>query len=591
MSPRPYVRTSALFAAVAVLAFLPAPLVAGVAGQSGAEVIEASFAPSIDQSGWWWAAQPGVLGGPVPSPQADSTLPVSMVGGDRQRMTSLEFGLAARGLGPYSAVIGAELRITEGSEELDQPPIRPEIAEVSACRVLTAWGPGSAQPMEQAPSFDETTCVSGSRDASGAWLFDLTDIAGPWADEPLNNHGVVLIGSGSGSWQVNLARDSASLTLEYEPPPPPGDGYPAPGDKTGVTAEKIRIGLHAPLSGSVPFNAGSFMDGVSAYWSKGRQGAPIRIHGRTVQVEFRDDQGSGARARTVCRDLVEDGVFLIVGFSGAEQVAACADATAREGVPYLALGTTEEPLLPYRNHFALTPTFRQQAAALAEVIRARFTEDASRVAIVATDLGVFDDAVAGFVDAFPGVTVIRPGRATRGSSVAADLCTGPSPRFDVVNVLSSPVFFLELESAAACGPQYVGVGMAHAFDAVADAACSSAAGSIQGARFFHPTPARADASQFDGNFEDVAGSQADDVEWMLWGLARAVRPLLAAPGETLNRRRFVNAAEAFSGRTRIFPEVAFSRSDHFGGRQVHLLRAACGGSGGRFLTDTAFLDV
>ena len=74
--------------------------------------------------------------------------------------------------------------------------------------------------------------------------------------------------------------------------PAPGPGRPAPAaaDRTGVTDTKIRVGIHAPITGAAPFPQNAFDKGKDVYWKflaeKGGHLRPQRrdrLPGRPVQ--------------------------------------------------------------------------------------------------------------------------------------------------------------------------------------------------------------------------------------------------------------------------------------------------------------------
>jgi hypothetical protein len=597
MKERPYHRSFRALALAVSLCAASGPI---ATGQVPAEPLglQASFTPGIDASAWYWTAgDVPVLGELLPSPSGPDTLPVGVTAGEPDRMSALRFALDVRGLASYSTVLSGSLRIEEGSGSGDQPPFQPELARLKACPIDASWSEGVARPAGHAPPYSAAGCVGGVRQAGGprpAWVFDVSSMAGPWGELAIDNHGVMLIGDPAAegvadTWQVNLDRRAASLSLTYLLPPPPSDGYPAAGDTTGISPETIRIGLHASVTGSAPVRADSFNTGKDLYWLNGQDGGPVAIFGRAVQVSFRDDQSSPSTALARCRDLIEEGVFLIVGAGGAETTAACAAHSAQEGVPYVSLGNTEKDLRAFRNYFALSASYAQQGPALAAHVKQAITTDPTRVAVIAFDVPTLDDAVAGFTDGLPGAEVIRPPRTSRGSEYADELCAGVLGTFDAVYVLASPTFFLELEGSASCSPRFVGVGMTMGLDVLAGVGCDSPTGSMEGSLFFSPAPAFADAALFDQAFLDAGGK--DDIELILWGAFRSLRAMLEGAGPDPDRRGFVDAAEELNVETGLFPALAFSRQEHLGARQAHLLRAVCEGGEGHYITERPFVGL
>ena len=369
-----------------------------------------------------------------------------------------------------------------------------------------------------------------------------------------------------------------------------GGGATGGGTTTGVTPTTIKLGLHAPLTGAAPLKAESFNRGKDAYWLKGNDGKPVEIHGRRVEVVFQDDQYNPSHARAVCQQMAEQQqVFMLVGGGGTDQIQSCGQYAASKGIPYVSVGTTEVGLSQLPTYFAVTMSYADQAPLLARYIRANqsafgWNGQANRVAVVATNTPNFSDAVTAFQQAMPGVKVIRPSKNDRGSSMAAQLCTGTVKNYDVVFPLTSPTYFLEMAGASKCNPQYVGVGITKGLDQVAGVGCQT--GGMDGARFFSPAPAFANSNEYDPMFRQAGGQ--DDVEFLLWGLWQSIHQLLEQAGPNLTREGFIQSSTSATIRHRVFPDAAYSSANHFGARQVSVLRADC--SSGRFVTEAAFVS-
>jgi hypothetical protein len=127
-------------------------------------------------------------------------------------------------------------------------------------------------------------------------------------------------------------------------------------------------------------------------------------------------------------------------------------------------------------------------------------------------------------------------------------------------------------------------------DQVASTGCS-AAGSTEGARFFNPTPAFADAGEYDADFlaaADAAGIEPDDVTWMMWGQSKVLHQMLDAAGEDLDRGAFMDAVAGQQFSTGVFPDLNYANGP-FGATQVSVLRNVCDG-GGHYETDFAFVN-
>ncbi|MEU5873370.1 ABC transporter substrate-binding protein [Glycomyces sp. NPDC047369] len=370
------------------------------------------------------------------------------------------------------------------------------------------------------------------------------------------------------------------------------NGNAGNGDTTGVTDSTITIGIHAPLTGAAPLRQDSFETGKDLYWQYGNGGQPVEVFGRTVETVFADDQYRPSTARQVCQTMAEEQqAFALIGAGGTDQIQACAQYAASEDVPYLSTGVTETGMGSLDTYFAASMTYHQQTPMLAEYIKNELgVTDPSRVAAVVTNTPNFDDAVEGFTDAFGDVDVFRPDKNERGSSAAGNLCTGTVGNYDAVFVLTSPTFYLEMAAASGCRPQFVGVGVSMGLDQVASTGCS-AASSTEGARFFNPTPAFADAGEYDPEFlaaVDAAGIEADDVTWMMWGQSKVLHQMLEKAGEDLDRGAFLDAVAGSSFSTGVFPDLNY-KDGPFGATQVSVLRNVCDG-GGHYETDFAFVN-
>jgi hypothetical protein len=371
-----------------------------------------------------------------------------------------------------------------------------------------------------------------------------------------------------------------------------GGGAAAGGDSTGVSATTIKIGIHAPLTGAAPLRASSFEHGKELYWDHGNNGNPVRIYGRRVIVEFRDDQYNPSHAKQVCQEMVErERVFLLIGGGGTDQIQACAQYAAGAGVPYLSAGVTEVGLRSLWNYFAGSMSYPEQSRILASYIKKVLNvHDASRVAMVATDTANFDDAVSAFTQAYPGVRVFRPGKNERGWSVAQNLCTATQKNYDAVFPLTAPTYYLEMAKAAQCRPRYVGVGITMGLDQVASTGCEGDQ-ATRGARFFSPAPAFQDSDRYDPGFR-AAGGQ-DDIEWLLWGLSKSLHQLLFKAGKNLTREGFVYSTSRANVRSGVFPDARYSPRDHFGALNLSVLENVCrrrGNQAGYYVTRQAFVS-
>jgi branched-chain amino acid transport system substrate-binding protein len=360
------------------------------------------------------------------------------------------------------------------------------------------------------------------------------------------------------------------------------------GTTTGVTANTIKIGVHAPLTGAAPLKASSFDHGKDLYWEKGCGGKPCLIFGRKVETVFQDDQYNPSHARAVCAQMAEQQqAFLLIGGGGTDQIQACATYAASKGIPYLSAGVTETGLTTLPNYFALSMSYADQVPLLVKYMKANagglaWNGDPARVAAVITNSPNFDDAANAFGQALPGATIIRPEKNERGNSMAGRLCLGTVKNYDVVFPLTAPTYFLEMAGFAKCNPQYVGVGVTMGLNQVASVGCQT--GGLANARFFSPAPAYIDAAKFDPVFKQAGG--LDDIEFLLWGLSKALHQLFLKAGQNLSREGFIASTQTASVKSNVFPDLKFSPTNHFGAKTAHVLRADC--SKGQYVTEIPF---
>jgi hypothetical protein len=98
----------------------------------------------------------------------------------------------------------------------------------------------------------------------------------------------------------------------------------------GITPTEIRIGVHAPQTGTGAPLPPSFADGVQVYWKNPAH----KVCGRTVVIDFQDDKYTPQTARDVCGPMSRRD-FLVIGAAGTDQIQSCATMPdiAGKGVP------------------------------------------------------------------------------------------------------------------------------------------------------------------------------------------------------------------------------------------------------------------
>ena len=380
--------------------------------------------------------------------------------------------------------------------------------------------------------------------------------------------------------------------------PPPSTG----GDATGVGADVIKIGIHAPLTGAAPVPSDSVEIGKDLYYrwmaDKGES-----LFGRKIEVVLKNDQYNPSTAVAVCKEMVEkDKVFMLSGAAGTDQIQACARYAASVGVPYLGAGVTELVLNSLPNYFATTMTYNDQGPLLADYLVTKLGAKGEKNGMLTFDTPNFEDARQGFLEGMQkvGATVHYDRRVSKGAdtttarSVVQEMSTAG---IENVFVLTSPVWWLNVLKQADTqqyAPQWVGVGISMTFDTVALAACQGG-NSVDGAKFFSPFPAWIDSNRFDPEFREAMNKfhpserGGDDFMWLSWSGSKTIWDMFKRVGKDLTREKFIYEVERMRGlKNGIGPELNFSPTDHFGAAQVHVSEARCAGNASRWNTIESF---
>ncbi|MDQ3646037.1 MAG: ABC transporter substrate-binding protein, partial [Actinomycetota bacterium] len=376
--------------------------------------------------------------------------------------------------------------------------------------------------------------------------------------------------------------------------PPSSGGEPKGGTADGVTADKITIGIHAPLTGAAPVPSDSVDKGKDLYFRWLAEEKGIKIEGRTVEVILKNDQYNPSTAVSVCKEMVEkDKVFMLSGAAGTDQIAACARYAEGAGVPYVSAGVTEQGISAYRSYFATSMTYPDQGPLLADYMLNKLGAKDEKNGMLFFDSASFNDAHDVFKSSFEdkGGSVAYDRRVGKGAGTT-DANTRVQEMklagIENVFVLTSPVYFLQvLKAANAQGyhPQWVGVGISMTFDTVMTAACPDGP-ALDGAKFFSPFPAWIDSNKYDPEFQQAVrkfypqkcntSGCGDDFMWLSWSAAKSFTQMLELPGRDLTRERFIYFSERARGlQNKIGPTLNFSPTDHFGADQVHVNEARC----------------
>ncbi len=479
---------------------------------------------------------------------------------------------------------------------------RTAAAAVVFAMALTACGQkagihveGSGAPLASAPlaapvdtgetAFVDTSSADGTQEAS---------VTSPEvADAPRSDSGVSTTPS-SGGPAAPPANSQAPQTAPAPGAAPAPSSAPAQqsqkaqvrgSDRTGVTADKITIGTHAPVTGAAPLPSTSFEKSGDLYWRNITQRQGKTVLGRSeIEYLFRDDRYDPNSARQVCREL-ESETFIFAGGGGTDQIQACGAFAAQAKTPYFSAGVTEAGLRGNPWYFAVSMSYKQQGPLLAKMLTVLPETKGKKVAAIITDTPNFDDAIAGWESGVKAAgidyykTLTHPkGDSSWYNAYAADLAAAG---VEVVFILSSPVDYIRFAQQAnqnGFSFQYVGVGLSMGLNAVLNSGCDDVDGGI----FFSPFPGLDHARTHVPDFFAAGahfGVPTDDIAFALWGISAGMHSLLeqygSRYGNDLTREDFRDSVENSSIETGVFPAVKFSAGNHFGAQSVHVLQADC----------------
>lgn len=122
---------------------------------------------------------------------------------------------------------------------------------------------------------------------------------------------------------------------------PTSTAPPPPGDRTGVSASEIKVGIHAPKTiGGAPLNlAEDPLKGIEGYTKFINDNGGI--HGRKIVLDIQDDRYETSGGQKAGIALIENDNFIISGTLGVDQINAVAIEANKAGVPYHAAGGHE----------------------------------------------------------------------------------------------------------------------------------------------------------------------------------------------------------------------------------------------------------
>ncbi|HSW18309.1 MAG TPA: ABC transporter substrate-binding protein, partial [Ramlibacter sp.] len=150
----------------------------------------------------------------------------------------------------------------------------------------------------------------------------------------------------------------------------------------GVTAQKISLGMSAPLTGPLSAYGTELQRGLKLGFAQAN--AAGGLGGREVELLVKDDAGDPTRALANTRALLQAGVFALTGYHGAGAIEAVLPLVEQEGVPLVGVASSAETLRepPRRLVFNLRAGAREEAAAMVLQLDA---VGLSEVAIIAQD--------------------------------------------------------------------------------------------------------------------------------------------------------------------------------------------------------------
>jgi hypothetical protein len=116
---------------------------------------------------------------------------------------------------------------------------------------------------------------------------------------------------------------------------------------------------------------------------------------------------------------------------------------------------------------------------------------------------------------------------------------------------------------------------------------------FDGAIFFSPWPGWRETmssdTTLDPDFRKAADKYAPtlnkrdkggDILLALWGIMKTLHRMLEAAGPNLSREGFIATLNnGFRSSLKVFPDIRYSATNHFGGRNVHVLRGDCFATG------------
>jgi acyl-CoA hydrolase/ABC-type branched-subunit amino acid transport system substrate-binding protein len=349
----------------------------------------------------------------------------------------------------------------------------------------------------------------------------------------------------------------------------------------GVTADAIRLGTFADLSGPNATVGMAAMRGCSAWYEHTNRGGGV--HGRRLELIVEDDGFDPRRTERVVRKLVEeDEVLAIVSPLGTPTNLAVQAYLVDKGVPVISphsgLSTWAEPLK--RTYFALQPSYRVEGRILAQYVLE--APPAGRIAVFAVDDAFGREGAAAFVQEW--------GRSGRDAAVVTHAAGGSGPERWVAELMALQADLVVLytyvkpasdllQAAQAAGfrPAWLGSYVISGPDLFRLAGPEATQGlratsyplgprEHRGERLYRRLMARRYADETPGTHSRIGYAAA---QLVVEGLRRA--------GPELTRPGFIAALEGIRDWTGgLLPPIRYGPDDHRGLTALALLRAIRG---------------
>ncbi|HEX5365035.1 MAG TPA: ABC transporter substrate-binding protein [Acidimicrobiales bacterium] len=349
----------------------------------------------------------------------------------------------------------------------------------------------------------------------------------------------------------------------------------------GVTDDEVLIGIHAPetISGIDIGDLLGLGDLTRLYWDT--INADGGVNGRKVTVELVDDGYEANTAQQACRDLVARKPFLISGTSGADQILTCAKLAVDAQMPYLSLGVAEAGLVDLPGYRAMTMTYDQMSALMAEYILAELAEPDAPVAMVRFNSPASEGAQSAFVDRMDELggnvvatdAVDKQGNANELTAECVKLQNLDTEVVYMIVVPTASTQFARLCAEQGFEPKYVTV--ANTLSCATEPPVGVA--ELVGCRSFWPvrveTGDNALARQARRAWADrYPDRQPPNELEIFWGVFDVYREALDRAGRDLTRVGFLEALDSMKYDNGLFNPIDFG-DDHVGADSVIVTEA------------------